>query len=107
LSQSEACSGEKRPAGKGVLSHTDLISLFLKRNMLGRMWGFVRRCIYNRWFYAVLAAVCLLDVVCEISDILRPGSYPVLDVISLVTSGIAAALTFLIFVDLHGRRDGA
>ena len=67
------------------------------------MRSFVRRFIYNRWFYALLAAVCLLDAVCETFDIVTPGGYPALDVISLITSVAAAILTLLIFLDLHGR----
>ena len=70
------------------------------------MRSFVRRCIYNRWFYALLAAVCILDGICDVFDIVKPGGYPVLDIISLCTSLAAALFAVLIFLDLHARRDG-
>jgi hypothetical protein len=65
---------------------------------------FVRGCLYNRWFYALLAAVCLLDVVTDVLDILRPTANFLVDVVSLVASGIAAVLTMAVFLDLHLRR---
>jgi hypothetical protein len=73
--------------------------------MAWHMRSIVRRFIYNRWFYALLAAVCLLDAVCDTFDIASPGGYPMLDVISLVTSLFAAILTLLIFIDLQRRRN--
>ncbi len=69
------------------------------------MRSFVRRFIYNRWLYAILAGVCVLDTVCDTFDIVSPGGYPSLDVISLITSAAAAILTLLIFLDLQGRDD--
>lgn len=65
---------------------------------------FVRGCIYNRWFYAFLAAVCILDVAVDVIDILRPSADAVTDVISLVASAIAAVLTTTIVLDLQFRR---
>jgi hypothetical protein len=69
------------------------------------MRNLVRRCIYNRWFYALLAAVCLLDVFVDTLNIIRPGVDPVLDLISVIASGVAALLTFTVFLDLHSRRE--
>jgi hypothetical protein len=65
---------------------------------------FVRSCIYNRWFYAVLALVCLLDVVTDVVDILHPTANFVIVAISLVASAVAAVLTTAVFLDLHFRR---
>ncbi len=69
------------------------------------MRSFVRRCIYNRWFYAFLAAICILDVVCDTINLVRPGAVPVLSVLTQVASAVAAFLALLIFFDLHSRRD--
>jgi hypothetical protein len=65
---------------------------------------FVRGCMYNRWFYALLALVCLLDVVTDVSDLLHPTANFAMDVLSLVASAIAAVLTADVFLDLHFRR---
>jgi hypothetical protein len=64
----------------------------------------VRRCVYSRWFYAVLGLVCLVDAVAEFLDILNPGENYALDVVSLVSSVTAAVLAFAIFIDLRFRR---
>lgn len=69
-----------------------------------KLLRFVRGCIYNRWFYALLASVCLLDVVTDVLDILNPSRNFAIDVISLVASAIAAVLTMAVFLDLHFRR---
>ncbi|MGE5645132.1 MAG: hypothetical protein ACM336_05010 [Acidobacteriota bacterium] len=63
-----------------------------------------RRFIYSRWFYALLACVCLLDAAAETLDLLDPGSNPNLDWISLVASVVAALLALAILIDLHSRR---
>jgi hypothetical protein len=73
--------------------------------MAKRMRSFVRRCIYNRWFYAFLAGICTLDIICDIFDIAKPGAFPVLTLLSLVASGVAAFLALLIFIDLQSRRN--
>ena len=69
------------------------------------MRHFVRRCIYNRWFYAFLAGICILDVICDTFNFMKPGGIPALNVISQAASSAAAFLALLIFFDLHSRRD--
>lgn len=64
----------------------------------------LRRCIYSRWFYALLALVCLLSVTAEILDILSPGENLAIDLTSLISSSIAAVLALAVFVDLQFRR---
>jgi hypothetical protein len=64
----------------------------------------VRACIYNRWFYAFLAAVCLLDVATDVADVVKPSANYVIDVISLVASAVTAILTSAVFLDLQFRR---
>jgi hypothetical protein len=64
---------------------------------------FTRRCIYSRWFYALLLSVCLINVGAEILDILDPGKNLAIDLISLVASGLAALVSAAILIDLHLR----
>ena len=75
-----------------------------ERGTEGAFPRFVRGCIYNRWFYAFLAAVCLLDVATDVSVLVRPRASLVIDVISLVASAITAVLTATVFFDLQFRR---
>jgi hypothetical protein len=69
-----------------------------------RAVSILRRFIYSRWFYAALAFVCLLDVTAEILDILDPGENLAIDLVSLITSSVAAVLAFAVLIDLHIRR---
>jgi hypothetical protein len=64
----------------------------------------VRGCIYNRWFYAFLSAVCLLDVATDVWVLVRPRTSILIDVISLIASAITAVLVTTVFVDLQFRR---
>ena len=84
-----------------------MTTLFVRSKlvMAKRMQSFVRRCIYNRWFYAFLAGICTLNVICDVVNIVKPGYMPFLSVLSLVASGVAAFLALLIFVDLQSRRE--
>lgn len=66
--------------------------------------GLFRRCIYSRWFYALLAGVCVLNAVAELADILDPGKNVLLDVVSIIASMLAAVLALLILIDLQFRR---
>lgn len=72
--------------------------------MAGQFVRFVRRSIYNRWFYAFVALVCLLNVAAEALDISRPGQSVPLDLLSLIASAVAALLTGAVFLDLFLRR---
>jgi hypothetical protein len=65
---------------------------------------FLRGCMYNRWFYASLALVCLLDVVTDVLGIFRQTRSFAVDVVSLIASAVAAVLTLGVFLDLHLRR---
>ena len=70
----------------------------------GTFLSFVRGCIYNRWFYAFLAAVCLLDVGTDLFAMLHPRRSFYLELVSLVASAVTAALATALFVDLQFRR---
>ncbi len=64
----------------------------------------IRGCIYNRWFYALLSAVCLLDVATDAVAIFHPRRSFGIEVVSLVASAVTAALTTTLFLDLQFRR---
>jgi hypothetical protein len=70
----------------------------------GGFLRFVRACIYNRWFYASLCAVSVLDVGTDVAGIIHPGPGYFWATISLVASGVVAVLTATIFLDLQFRR---
>ena len=75
-----------------------------ERGIEGAVARFVRGCIYNRWFYALLAGVCVLDVASDAIAIADPRrSYPI-ELISLIASAITAVLTTTVFLDLQFRR---
>ncbi len=63
----------------------------------------VRRCIYSRWFYAFLAAVCLLNALAELLDLLYPGDNPTLDVVTLALSAVSGIVALVVFLDLQLR----
>ena len=75
-----------------------------ERGTEGTLARFVRGCIYNRWFYALLAAVCLLDVTADGIAITSPRESYGIELISLIASAITAVLTTTVFVDLQFRR---
>ena len=75
-----------------------------ERGIEGALARFVRGCIYNRWFYALLAAVCLLDVAADAIAMAQPKESYGIEVISLIASAITAALTTTVFLDLQFRR---
>jgi hypothetical protein len=70
----------------------------------GAFLSFVRRCIYNRWFYAALAVVCLLDAITDLMDLLTPGGNDTVDLLSFIASALAALFAGAVFIDLHLRR---
>lgn len=63
-----------------------------------------RRLIYSRWFYALLASACLLNVASEIVDLLGLSDSHVLDWVSLIASTVAAVLALSVLIDLQVRR---
>ncbi len=72
--------------------------------MAGKFVSFVRRSIYNRWFYAFIAFVCLLNAAAEALDISSPGQNFAVDLVSLIASSLTALLTATVFLDLFLRR---
>jgi hypothetical protein len=72
--------------------------------MASRFTTFVRRSIYNRWFYGLVAIVCLLNAAAELLDIASPGQNFAVDLVSLVASVFTALLTATVFLDLFLRR---
>lgn len=73
--------------------------------MADRIATFVRRSIYNRWFYGFVAIVCLLNAGAEVLDISKSrGQNLAVDLVSLIASTITALLTATVFLDLSLRR---
>jgi hypothetical protein len=73
--------------------------------MAGRFITFVRRSIYSRWFYGLVAFVCLLNVGAELLDISTAGGQNLaVDLVLLVASSVTALLTATVFLDLLLRR---
>jgi ABC-type Co2+ transport system permease subunit len=62
---------------------------------------FIARLIYQKWFYAFLAAVLWLHVYTDIEDALEVSS--IREIIALVLSTSAALLVTVVFLDLHFR----
>ena len=70
----------------------------------GAFLSFLRGCIYNRWFYAFLATVCVLDVTTDLVAMLHPRRSFYLELVSLVASAVTAVLATALFLDLRFRR---
>jgi hypothetical protein len=65
------------------------------------MWKLVRGLIYQKWFYAFLAAVLWFDCWTDIADVV--DAFSTREVLSLIMSSTGAILATLIFLDLHLR----
>ena len=61
----------------------------------------VRDLIYQKWFYAFLAAVLWFDCYTDVADVIQ--AYSTREALSLFMSTTGAILVTLIFVDLHLR----
>jgi hypothetical protein len=66
------------------------------------MRRFIARLIYQKWFYAFLAAVLWLHVWTDVENVFDINSLR--EVIALALSTIAAVLVTIVFLDLHLRR---
>jgi len=65
------------------------------------MRTFIARLIYQKWFYAFLAAVLWLHVWTDVEDVIDGNS--VREMIALFLSAAAALLVTTVFLDLHFR----
>ncbi len=61
----------------------------------------IAQLIYRKWFYAFLAVVLWFDTVADVAAFLAEPS--TLEGVSLVLSGVGAAMVTMVFLDLHRR----
>jgi hypothetical protein len=66
------------------------------------MRRFIARLIYQKWFFAFLAAVLWLHVWTDAEDVIDVNSAR--ESIALLLSVVAALLVTVVFLDLHLRR---
>jgi hypothetical protein len=62
----------------------------------------VRRFLYSKWFFLVLALVILIDLGTDVADEL--WGWTILNKVSIALDLAAAGLALWIFGDLHSRR---
>lgn len=62
----------------------------------------MRRFLYSKWFFLLLAAVCLVDLVADAGEFVW-GRTP-LNLVAIFLDTVAASLTIWMFADLHKRR---
>jgi hypothetical protein len=62
----------------------------------------VRAFLYSKWFFGLLAVVCLIDLAADCSE--RIWGWTDINWLAIAMDTIAAALAIWIFADLHGRR---
>jgi hypothetical protein len=62
----------------------------------------MRKFLYSKWFYGLLAAVCILDLVADLGEHL--WGWTDLNILAIALDLIAVSLTVWIFADLHRRR---
>ena len=62
----------------------------------------MRRFLYGKWFFFLLAVVCLLDLVVDWSS--HVWGWTDLDLLVIPLDAVAASLALWMFVDLHKRR---
>jgi uncharacterized protein YqgC (DUF456 family) len=62
----------------------------------------VRRFLYSKWFYLVLAIVCIVDLLADLGE--HIWGWTDLNLVALAMDTIAAGLVLWIFLDLHLRR---
>ncbi len=65
------------------------------------MRNLIAKLIYRKWFYAFLATVLWFDTLTDVAGFFSEPT--MLEGLSLVLSGIGAAMVTLVFVDLHRR----
>jgi hypothetical protein len=62
----------------------------------------MRKFLYSKWFFLVLAVVCLADLVADVG--VRMRGWWFLNWLVIPLDAVAAALALWVFVDLHKRR---
>ena len=62
----------------------------------------LRRLLYSKWFFGLLALVCVTDLVADVGE--RVWGWTDLNLVSIALDVTAAGLSVWIFADLHRRR---
>jgi len=62
----------------------------------------MRRFLYSKWFYGLLAVVCILDLIADLGE--HIWGWTDLNILAIALDAVAVALSVWIFTDLHGRR---
>ena len=65
------------------------------------MRAILGRLIYNKWFFAVLAAMFWYHFATDVDDVIKTARWH--EILSLVISGAGAVGLTIIFLDLHFR----
>jgi hypothetical protein len=62
----------------------------------------MRRFLYSKWFFLILAIVCAVDSVADLGE--HFWGWGFLNLLAIAMDLIALSLSTWIFVDLHSRR---
>jgi hypothetical protein len=62
----------------------------------------MKRFLYSKWFFLMLAAVCVLDMVADWGE--RVWGWRALHLTAVALDAVAAGLALWMFGDLHKRR---
>ena len=62
----------------------------------------MRRFLYSKWFFLLLATVCIVDFIADAGEFVW-GRTP-LNLIAITLDAVAAGLASWMFADLHRRR---
>jgi hypothetical protein len=62
----------------------------------------MQRFLYSKWYFLVLAVVCLVDLIADLGDEIWGWNF--LNRVSIVMDVGAVFLSMWIFADLHSRR---
>ena len=62
----------------------------------------LRSFLYSKWFFGVLAVVCLIDLAADLTE--HVWGWTDINLVAILMDTIAAGLSVWIFTDLHRRR---
>lgn len=62
----------------------------------------MRKFLYSKWFFLILALVCIVDLGADVAD--EIWGWSILNKVAIAMDLVAACLSLWIFADLHTRR---
>ncbi len=62
----------------------------------------MRRLLYSKWFFFILAVVCAFDLIADVGEHIWGWGF--LNIVAIAMDAIALSLSGWIFADLHARR---